>query len=49
MPSDTDTAAIATDLFDFNFVNQEYLAFKLKLIKQQDLPFNPSDFYKPVE
>ena len=49
LPNDGDTAAVVTDIMDFNFVNQEYLAFKLKLIKQQDLPFDPNEFYKPVE
>lgn len=34
LPNDADTAIIAADIMDFNFVNTQYLAYKLKLIKQ---------------
>lgn len=49
MPTERDTAIIAPEIMEFNFVNQQYLAFKLKLLKQHDLPFDPNEFYKPVQ
>lgn len=49
MPNDSDTAIIAADIMDFNFVNQQYLDIKLKLLKQHDLPFDATEFYKPTD
>ena len=49
MPKESDIAIIAADIMDFNFINQQYLDIKLKLLKQHDLPFDPNEFYKPVD
>lgn len=43
--TDKDTAAIDSEIKEFNTVHQQYVDTKLRLIKQQDLPFDPSEFY----
>jgi hypothetical protein len=43
-PNDSDTQAIALELADFNAADQKYITMKLKLVLEDQLPFQVDEF-----
>ena len=44
-PTEDESSEIAMELADYNHANQQYLEVKMAMVKQNKLPFNPTDFY----